>query len=42
MKCDKNYFSVVMWVVVNELVSYEVGVYDYFELLVKFYKDLDF
>ncbi|MDT2731791.1 beta-glucuronidase [Streptococcus parauberis] len=38
---DKNHPSVVMWVVANEPASHEQGAHEYFEPLVKLYKDLD-
>lgn len=41
VKRDKNHPSVVMWVVANEPASHEAGAHDYFEPLVKLYKDLD-
>lgn len=41
VKRDKNHPSVVMWVVANEPASHEEGAHEYFEPLVKLYKDLD-
>ncbi len=38
---DKNHPSVVMWVVANEPASHEDGAHEYFEPLIKLYKDLD-
>lgn len=41
VKRDKNHACVVMWVVANEPASHEAGAHDYFEPLVKLYKDSD-
>lgn len=38
---DKNHPSVVMWVVANEPASHEAGAHEYFQPLVKLYKELD-
>lgn len=38
---DKNHPSVVMWVVANEPASHEAGAHEYFDPLVKLYKELD-
>ncbi len=38
---DKNHASVVMWSIANEAATYQEGVYEYFEPLVKLARELD-